>query len=104
MFLNDLDFLDWRDLQANRSPNGWSAMSEDLLPGVSVIDLRVVDYSTLRLETGLDIEIFKLGLLVKWAQMKYLGSAWLVEMTKTQRQNTYDTNYELYYNCLLLEI
>ena len=27
----------------------------------------------------------KLGLLEKWAQMK-LGSAWLVEMTKTQRQ------------------
>ena len=35
------------------------------MPGVSVIDLRVVDYSTLRLETGLDIEIFKLGLLLK---------------------------------------
>ena len=31
-------------LQANRSPNGWSAMSEDLLPGVSVVDLKVVDF------------------------------------------------------------
>ena len=72
----------------------YSTLSEDLLPGVSVIDLRVVDYSTLRLETGY-METFKLGLLLKWAQMK-LGSAWLVEMTKTQRQNTYDTKYELY--------
>ena len=58
--------------QANRSPNGWCAMSEDLLPGVSVIDLRVVDYSTLRLETGLDIEISSLACWLKWAQMKYL--------------------------------
>ena len=54
-------------------------MSEDLLPGVSVIDLRVVDFDASigdRLQGNL-----KLGLLLKWTQVK-LGSAWLVEMTK----------------------
>ena len=84
---------------------GFPRLSEDLLPGVSVIDLRVVDYSTLRLETGLDIEIFKLGLLVKWTQMKYLGSAWLVEMTKTQHKDkVLRTQNNNYINCLLVEI
>ena len=45
-------------------------LSEDLLPGVSVIDLRVVDYSTLRLETGYMSRNLKLGLRMKWTQMK----------------------------------
>ena len=47
-----------------------TALSEDLLPGVSVVDLKVVDFDASigdRLHGNL-----KLGLLLKWAQMKYL--------------------------------
>ena len=73
-FAGDLDQGDGgrhgRPLGAPKEAPLLRAMSEDLLPGVSVIDLKVVDYSTLRLETGLYIGNLKLGLLVKWTQMK----------------------------------
>ena len=65
-------------------------LSEDLLPGVSVIDLRVVDYSTLRLE-WLHGNL-KLGLLVKWAQEIWFSLAGRNDKDTKTKTNTYDTN------------
>ena len=93
-----------RDLQANRSPNGWSAMSEDLYA-------RGLLWSTSESWT---IRRFD------WRQVQRKSQAWLVgEMgtneiwfslagrnDNTQRQKTKYLwhKLELYYNCLLVEI